>query len=197
MSEIRCPKCNHDKSHLHYKEVKCPDCFCNYRFNPFADKLIDKASAVSVPYRPSRDQYWLNLLTGVASRSTCPRRHTSAIIVDEDNHLLASGYNGSPRGVAHCTTHPCEGINDQSGDSSRCIAVHAEQNAILQAGDRLRFAAKMYTLTFPCFVCAKLICQTPIKHLVFVQDYEDPRSHSLFAKSSINVYQKEIENVGI
>lgn len=182
MSKIKCPKCGHERSHLQFREIKCPECFCAYKFNPESDQ------------RPDRDQYWLNILQGIAARSTCPRRHTSAIIVDSDNHLLASGYNGSPKGVAHCINFPCEGVNDQHGDSSRCIAVHAEQNAILQAGDRLRFADKIFTLTFPCFVCAKLICQTPIKTLVYVQDYEDPRSHSLFKKLSINIVKKEIQN---
>lgn len=173
-----CPECLHPD---HSESGKCIFIEC---------KCI---VAYPKPSRPSKDKYWIDILCGIAARGTCPRRQSSALIVDEDNHLLSSGYNGSPKNIDHCIESPCEGVDDKSGDSSRCIAVHAEQNAIIQAGDRLRFATKMYTLTYPCFVCAKLICQTYIKEIVYVLDYPDDRSKSLLKKADIIITKQEIK----
>lgn len=137
--------------------------------------------------RPTKDRYWMNLLSGVSARASCPRRSTAALIVSDSNTLLASGYNGPPSGMDNCLDVPCEGVGDKSGNTDRCIAVHAEQNAILQAGDRLLRAEVIYCSTYPCFVCAKLICQTPIKRVVYDEDYPDERSKKLFKQAGIKV----------
>jgi len=83
--------------------------------------------------RPNHDQYFLEMLELVAARSTCCRRSVGAILVDERNRILATGYNGTPQNFGHCTKEsPCPGGSDSAGDTSRCLAVHAEVNAILQ-----------------------------------------------------------------
>ena len=140
--------------------------------------------------RPSKHEYWLDILDGVKARSTCPRRHTAAIIVDSRNFLLSSGYNGSPIGVPNCIDVPCGGERQQSGDTSLCIAVHAEQNAIIQAGDRLKYADRMYCTTRPCFTCSKLICQTGIRIIYYREDYPDDMSDFLFLKAGIRLVKR-------
>lgn len=137
--------------------------------------------------RPSHDEYFLQMLQLVAARSTCPRRAVGAIIVSGGNHILSTGYNGVPRGVYHCNETQsseelsrssnlikpmvmCEGKHDQPGDTSRCLAVHAEQNAILQCLDLSR-AYTLYCSAVPCFTCAKLIANTPIRRIVALEAY--------------------------
>jgi dCMP deaminase len=141
--------------------------------------------------RPTLDEYYMDILVGVAARATCPRRQTSALLVDEHGRLLASGYNGVPVGIPHCTETPCPGVNDASGDTSRCVAVHAEINAITQAGDRLERARTLYTLTEPCFRCAVVICNTGVERVVYRDAYPDQRCVDLFEQRGIHLIRRE------
>lgn len=121
--------------------------------------------------RPSIDEYMAQLLPLLASRGTCPRRKTSAIVTDEHGSLLGTGYNGVARGMPHCIDVPCPGANDPTGDNRRCEALHGEYNAIMQAGIRLPEATSIYTMSSPCFNCAKLILCTGIKEIIFLDFY--------------------------
>ena len=68
----------------------------------------------------------------VAERSTCRRRKVGCVLVDSNNHVVATGYNGVPTHFPHCLDEPCEGATAPSGESlEKCLAVHAEQNALL------------------------------------------------------------------
>jgi len=124
--------------------------------------------------RISKVLYFFNILDQVASRSTCVRRAVGAIITDEEGHILATGYNGPPSDFDHCTDHPCRGAGDKPGDTSNCMAVHAEQNALLQCL-RPELAHTMYCTCVPCFVCAKMIANTKIKTIFAKQSYADER----------------------
>lgn len=115
--------------------------------------------------RPNIDEYYMNLLPHVSDRSTCGRRAVGAILTTTGGKILSAGYNGVPSGSPHCTEHPCIGRNDNKGDSSRCLAVHAEQNALLQCM-RLDLAGVMYCSIVPCFSCAKMILNTNITKIV-------------------------------
>lgn len=139
--------------------------------------------------RPSLDEYWMNVLPAIASRATCARRATSAVLVDESGRLLASGYNGVAKGLPHCTETPCDGVNDASGNTSRCWALHAENNCITQAGDRLLRAHVMYSLTQPCLECSKMIANTDIKRVVYRDEYPDQRCVDLFKRVGISLEQ--------
>ena len=137
--------------------------------------------------RPTIDEYYLKLVDGVACRSTCARRQVGAIIVSADGLLLASGYNGVPRGIPHCLEVNCPGVNDPAGDTSNCLAVHAELNALLQAGDRLSFARTIYTSCLPCLRCALAICNTSIKRVVYREPYADTRAIELFKTCGVEL----------
>lgn len=85
--------------------------------------------------RPSWDKYFLQLADLVSSRSTCLRRHVGAVLV-RDERIIATGYNGAPKGIKHCLDIGC--FREQEGIPSGqryelCRGVHAEQNAIINA----------------------------------------------------------------
>ncbi len=113
----------------------------------------------------------MNLAVQAATRSTCPRKHVGAVIV-RDKAVLATGYNGSLRGLPHCTDVGCLIENDH------CVrTVHAEANAILQAArhgvgiDR----ADIYVTASPCWECFKLIANAGIRRVLYGEFYRDER----------------------
>jgi len=136
--------------------------------------------------RLNHDEYYLQMLDLVAARSTCARRAVGAIITDTKHHILSTGYNGVPSGFTHCIDTPCVGRYDPPGDSSRCMAVHAEQNALLQCS-RLDLAAVMYTSCVPCFTCAKMIVNTHITRVVALKTYADTTGLSVLEAAGITV----------
>ncbi|MBN2223952.1 MAG: cytidine/deoxycytidylate deaminase family protein [Deltaproteobacteria bacterium] len=127
----------------------------------------------------------------VAQRSTCIRRQVGAVIV-KDKNILATGYNGAPRGLAHCMDVGC--IRDQlsvpSGEKHElCRGLHAEQNAIIQAayhGVGIS-GATIYTATYPCIICAKMIINAGITRVVYRQAYNDRLSQELLQEARIIV----------
>jgi len=121
--------------------------------------------------RPSIDEYYLSMLPLVASRATCPRRQVGAILVDVNGKLVSTGYNGPPSGLPHCVDTPCPGAADQSGDTTRCIAIHAEVNALSQARASRRSPHTLYCSTTPCFECAKMLITEGIQRVVTTSVY--------------------------
>lgn len=138
--------------------------------------------------RPSLDNYFLEMLGLVSSRSTCGRRAVGAIITDIYGHVLSMGYNGVPSGIDHCIDVPCAGRHGKPGESAHdlCLAVHAEANAILQC-QRLDLASVMYCSCSPCFNCAKLIANTEIIRIVCLEEYNDDVGRELLNRVGINV----------
>lgn len=134
--------------------------------------------------RPPLDEYFVNMLALVATRGTCCRRRVAAIITTQKGAILSTGYNGVPSGRPHCTDTPCPGARHAPGRTDDCEAIHAEQNALLQC-HRLDLAHTLYTSCAPCFVCAKLIANTPITRVVYVEDYADTRGLALLANVGI------------
>lgn len=139
--------------------------------------------AGSLP-RPTLDEFFLSLLGLLAARGTCPRRRVAAIVTDAAGRVLSMGYNGVPRGVAHCTNPgtACAGVDDEPGDTSRCLAVHAEANALLQLRDKDN-ARVLYCSCVPCFECAKLVLNTSITRVVCAEDYPGGRGRPLLEEA--------------
>lgn len=133
--------------------------------------------------RPSIDEFYLGLLSQYATRSTCPRRQVACLITTQKNVIVGTGFNGVPSGLPHCNEgHPCPGADDPKGDTSRCIAIHAEINALLQCW-RLDLAHNLYVQASPCFTCAKAICNTPIKRICYIDTYPDMKGWDLLHQS--------------
>lgn len=137
--------------------------------------------------RPTLDEYFTQMLDLVATRSTCRRRHVACIITDDKGHIISTGYNGVPSGFPHCIDSPCAGAGDQAGDNSKCLAIHAEQNALLQAGSKLKEATRLYCSCSPCFNCAKLIAGTNIKRIVVKEIYADTAGIDLLRLAGVEV----------
>ena len=111
----------------------------------------------------------------VAKRSNCCRRNVGAVIM-KDNHILSTGYNGTPRGVKNCFDGGCSRCNGtvESGTHlDECLCTHAEQNAICQAafyGSSIA-GGTIYITISPCLTCAKLIINAGLKEVVYGGDY--------------------------
>ena len=121
--------------------------------------------------RASWDEYFMNIARVVATRATCDRKHVGAVLV-RDKTILSTGYNGSIRGLGHCSE---EGHMMEDG---HCVAtVHAEANAIIQAaknGVAIQ-KATIYTTASPCWPCFKLIANSGCERIVFGEFYRDHR----------------------
>jgi len=141
--------------------------------------------------RPSWDEYFMQIVDLVKTRSTCLRRQVGALIV-KDKRILASGYNGAPAGVAHCEDVGClrQQLNVPSGERHElCRAIHAEQNAIVQAaysGTSVK-GATIYVSLQPCSLCAKLIINAGIRKLVFCGNYPDELALSMLNEAGVEL----------
>jgi len=125
--------------------------------------------------RPSWDEYFARIVEDIALRSTCYRRQVGALVVNSDREIVASGYNGNARGYPHCDEIGCikEEMGFKSGEGNDwCTAVHAEQNALLQAGNRSR-GSTLYVNAFPCKICARMIVNSGIASVVISGEYTD------------------------
>jgi dCMP deaminase len=134
--------------------------------------------------RISWDEYFINMLDGIAIRSTCLRRKVGAIIV-KDNRILTTGYNGQPPNLIHCSELGfClrQKLKIPSGQRAEiCRAVHAEENAILQAskfGSNLE-GSILYVHYSPCSFCTKSILSVGIVRVVYLEEYPDDLSREL------------------
>lgn len=109
-----------------------------------------------------------------AKNATCARRSVGCVLVNERNQILATGFNGPPRGLPHCTVEsPCDRRALAAGTGlglDLCQAVHAEQNALLQCRDVEAIASCVCT-TLPCLTCVKLLMNTSCRRIVFDDDY--------------------------
>ncbi len=121
--------------------------------------------------RASWDEYFMRIAVEVSSRATCDRKHVGAVIA-RDKSILATGYNGSIRGLSHC---------DEDGhmmEDGHCVrTIHAEANAIIQAarnGVRIE-GAMIYVTASPCWGCFKMIANAGINRIVFGEFYRDER----------------------
>ena len=148
--------------------------------------------------RPSTDEYFLQMAELVARRGTCARRQVGCVLVDEWNHVMATGYNGVCRGAPHCSDkvevpnpnlrspptvehwesatvlvlkHPCPGATAQSGQALHlCQAIHAEENALIQCRS-VNDIYSVYTTASPCVLCMRKLVGTGVKRIVFREEY--------------------------
>ena len=140
------------------------------------------------------DERFMNLAETVAGWSSCfqENRHVGAVVV-RDKRILTTGYNGAPAGIQSCVER---GVclrrlkNIPSGTMQEvCYAVHAEQNAIIQAaklGVSLE-GATMYVTHQPCVICTRMIINSGIKKVCYKNGYPDAFALELFNKSSVEL----------
>lgn len=151
--------------------------------------------------RPSWEEYFMDIARLVASRSTCLRRQVGAVIV-KDKNVLATGYNGTPSGIRHCSESGClrEKLNVPSGERHElCRGLHAEQNAIIQAakhGVNIS-GSTLFCTNAPCVICAKMLINAGLKTIVYLDGYPDNLAAELLAESGIEVagYSHDLSSV--
>ena len=146
--------------------------------------------------RPSWPEYFMDITRLVAKRSTCLRRHVGAILV-KDKRILATGYNGAPAGMKHCQEIGClrEDASIPSGERHElCRALHAEQNAIIQAayhGISIN-GSILYCTNKPCVICTKMIINAGIRKIYYGEGYEDPLSDNMLAEANLEIERLSI-----
>ena len=142
--------------------------------------------------RMSWEDYFFKIMDIVAERSTCLRRKVGAIFV-KDKRILVTGYNGAPSGITHCLDVGClrDKMEVPSGQRHElCRAVHAEQNAIVQAsvhGVSL-FGSVLYVPVNPCSICMKMLINVGVKAIYCREEYPDELSLELLRESNIEMY---------
>ncbi|ADV80655.1 MAG: CMP/dCMP deaminase zinc-binding protein [Caldanaerobacter subterraneus] len=151
--------------------------------------------ARDVQMRPSWDEYFMQIVDVVKTRSTCLRRQVGAILV-VDKHIISTGYNGPPTGLAHCEETGClrEQLGIPSGERPElCRGVHAEQNAIIQAalhGVSTK-GATLYVSASPCVICAKMLINAGVKRIVYEEEYPDELAFKLLKEANIDLVKIE------
>jgi len=117
------------------------------------------------------DDYFMSIAILASTRSTCIRRAVGCVAINKLNHIIATGYNGSPRGTPHCIDVPCEGALFKSGEGlNKCQSAHAEINCLLQCPD-VNDIKKIYVTTSPCSECIKALCNTEVEEIVYFLVY--------------------------
>lgn len=142
--------------------------------------------------RMSWDEYFMEMAKLASKRSTCLRRQVGAVIV-KDKHVVATGYNGAPKGIPHCaelggcyrTEH-----NIPSGERHElCRALHAEQNAIIQAATYAQSidGSSIYITHQPCVICAKMIINAGIRRIIVDQGYPDDMAVEILNQAGLKI----------
>lgn len=126
------------------------------------------------------NEYFLEIAKTCATRSNCFRAKVGAVIVGEDRKIKATGYNGTPSKVTSCyELGKCYRIENNIPSGTRyetCRSIHAEQNAIIQAGQDRCQGATMYIYghNFICILCKRFIVQAGIKDVYLQKDENSP-----------------------
>lgn len=146
--------------------------------------------------RVSWDEYFMQIAEIVKTRSTCLRRQVGAVIVRE-NRIITTGYNGAPSGLHHCTEiGGCERerLGIPSGQRHElCRALHAEQNAIIQAA-KIGVSTEgctIYITLQPCVICAKMLINAGITRIVHKGEYPDELARSILEEAGIETVVME------
>ena len=147
-------------------------------------------------FRPSWDDYFLELADAASRRATCDRARSGSVIV-RDRQVLATGYVGSPAGLPHCDDvgHLMKKVIQEDGKiSEHCVrTVHSEQNAICQAAKRgiSIEGATIYQRMTPCRTCAMLLINCGIKRVVCERKYQlAEESEQLLTEAGVELTYK-------
>lgn len=147
--------------------------------------------------RPSWHQYFLTITRQVAERSTCNRAKVGAVIV-RDKNIVATGYNGAPAGMPHCTDVGCliyESKTPNGDTEENCFrTIHAEINAIAQAAKNGAMIkdADIYITHTPCIHCFKVLINTGIKRVLYEKPYKLATLDDLRRYSEVALVQVDV-----
>jgi dCMP deaminase len=133
--------------------------------------------------RASWDEYFMSIAQVVATRSTCPRKYVGSVIV-RNRTILSTGYNGSIRGMPHCSD-----VGHMMEDNHCVATIHAEANAIIQSARNgvMIEDADIYVTASPCWNCFKQIANAGIKRIVYGEFYRDNRIFDVASQINIEL----------
>ncbi|KAL4912126.1 cytidine deaminase-like protein [Aspergillus aurantiobrunneus] len=151
--------------------------------------------------RPNWDQYFMELASLAAQRSNCMKRRVGCVLVRE-HRVISTGYNGTPRHLKNCNEGGCPRCNRGEGEGvglSTCLCLHAEENALLEAGrERIREGAILYCDTCPCLTCTVKITQVGISEVVYSKGYNmDCDSAAILEAAGIRLRQFSLLRNGL
>ena len=141
--------------------------------------------------RPTWDEYFLEVAKLVSKRATCLRRSVGAVLV-KDKKILATGYNGAPSGLKHCSSAGClrEKLKIPSGERHElCRGLHAEQNVLVQAA-LYGISTKnsiLYLTNQPCVICAKMLINAGVGEIVILAGYPDKMASDFLKEAGIKI----------
>lgn len=143
--------------------------------------------------RASWDEYFMSIAQVVATRSTCPRKYVGAVLV-RNRTILSTGYNGSIRGMPHCSD-----VGHMMQDGHCVATIHAEANAIIQAarnGVNIDGATN-YVTASPCWNCFKQLANAGIVRICYGEFYRDERIFEIAAKIGIELLHVGLPGVSL
>lgn len=133
--------------------------------------------------RPNWDEYFMKIAMLASERATCPRMHCGCVLV-KDREVVATGYNGSIPGDAHCEDVGCLVVDNH------CVRTnHAEMNAVVQAAKKGHVVdgGTAYVTNMPCTTCAKALIAAGVKRVVIFSDYHSTLATDFFAKAKVQI----------
>lgn len=143
--------------------------------------------------RISWDEYFLEIAKTASKRASCFRGKKVGAVLVKDKQILATGYNGAPKGVKNCLEYgTCLREQNKLASGERleiCRATHAEQNAVAQAayqGVNTKESI-LYTTVFPCVLCAKLLINAGIKEIIYLEEEKDELSRTVLEEAGVKI----------
>ena len=127
---------------------------------------------------------WMAMAKVMSLRSECERSQVGAVIVNDKNRIIATGYNGPPSGELSRCEHSCPRNLGEvgTGYGFSCISIHAEANALLFCDRSTIEGGALYVNAVPCEDCAKMIANSGLKHVFFVDDKKPNRNAASIIK---------------
>jgi len=149
--------------------------------------------ADAISPRASWDEYFMSIAQVVSTRSTCPRKYVGSVIV-RNRIILSTGYNGSIRGMPHCSD-----VGHMMEDGHCVATIHAEANAIIQAarsGVNID-GASCYVTASPCWNCFKQLANAGIVRIVYGEFYRDERIFEVARQIAIELVHVPLPGVDL
>ena len=143
--------------------------------------------------RASWDEYFMSIAQVVATRSTCPRKYVGSVIV-KNRTILSTGYNGSIRGMPHCSE-----VGHMMEDGHCVATIHAEANAIIQAAKTgaMIEGGTIYVTASPCWNCFKQIANAGLVRICYGEFYRDARIFDVAGQVGIELVHIPLPGVAL
>ena len=143
--------------------------------------------------RASWDEYFMSIAQVVATRSTCPRKYVGSVLVG-NRTILSTGYNGSIRGMPHCSD-----VGHMMEDGHCVATIHAEANAIIQAARNgvVIDGATCYVTASPCWNCFKQLANAGVERIVFGEFYRDERIFAIAKQIGVELVHVGLPGVAL